>query len=235
MNFISANSEGRRLVASGIYHYFLGGQDTGIRESWASYQLSDGSEIIRVERDAAAYRSRIALDIYQHDDQISKIEIQWQNQNPGLVQSAQAFYHFHADSLTISRVCDDHPYKETYQLPPGMLVSPLMRVTMGPLILKLVEMDTASVLIPDIRDAQNPGTLLSAHVEERQAKYLEADPIQIADQHYDTHRYQYTGDLYTEAAKFWVDPSTKILMRYAYPQTDTDLWVIELHHFQQFV
>ncbi len=228
---ITSIGDDERFYAKGVYHYRLGDNDTHIREPWTIHEQADGTFITRVERDATVFKANLLVEIRSKQSQISNIGIRWTNENEHMVSEATASYEFSEHNLTITRKCEGKQFTENHTLESGVVVSPLMRIGMGAVLTKLVNYpDGTQVLIPNIKEPDNPDVLLSAYFEERKATVLSTETITAGGVVYQAKRYQYIGELYDESAQFWVD-EYGVLLRYTWQQPDGKQWQIDLHDY----
>lgn len=221
------------LIASGSYHYLLGANDTYIREPWTIHERPNTERIIRVERDASAFKANLLTEIHMRTDEIFAIEIRWKNSNEGFVQNATASYYLEGNDLSIIRTCDGKIYREKHDLNDDTLISPLMRIGIGFVLTKLVNYPNGTtVLIPNITKPSDSDGLLGAHFEQRKAKQFAYEPMETGGKLYQATCFQYTGELYDEDARFWLDKH-KILLRYTWKQSDGMMWDVQLHDYNQ--
>jgi len=231
MQLITAIRDDEHLHAQGVYHYALGGKDTQIREPWTIHNREDGTRITRIERDASFYKAKLLAEIHATDGAITSLDIRWENGNDNMVASATASYQFAGNQLQITRTCAGKAYEELHTLDDSVIISPLMRIGIGYVLTKLVQYPQGTnVLIPNIKEPNNPDTLLAAYFEHRQAKELSTEPVVAGGKMYQAKRYQYIGELYDEDAKFWLDKHD-ILLSYSWKQTDGMQWMVDLHDY----
>lgn len=234
MQTITPITPDETLLVSGTYHYNLGANDTFIREPWTIHELRNADHVIRVERDATVFNATLLTEITMRSDKISGIEIHWKNTNENIVQEASASYHFEGNELNIERICDGTTYSEKHSVDKNTLISPLMRIGIGFVLTKLVNYpDGTTVLIPNITKPQAGNVLLGAYFDQRKAKQLAYEPMETGGKLYQTTCFQYTGDLYDEDARFWLD-KYKILLRYTWKQSDGMTWDVQLHDYIRF-
>lgn len=219
-------------IASGVYHYKLGIRDTLVRESWA-IERENGQEIVKVLREAAAFQSKLSSEITLKDGKIIGQTIDWENGNPNHVQKASASYMLEGKQLAIQREIDGKHYSETIEMQDDVILSSLMRVTVGLILKQLLAFPNGSrLIVPNILRADDNVNLLGAHVENRKAKLLSNEPIDAGGKLYQAKCFSYTGDLYDDSARFWIDKHD-ILLRYTWKQQDGMAWDVQLYDYHR--
>jgi hypothetical protein len=219
-------------IASGVYHYKLGIRDTLVRESW-TIERQNGQEIVKVLRDAAAFQSKLSSEIVLEKGKIIGQTINWENANPKHVQKAKASYKVTGQALEIEREIDGKPYSETLTMQQDTILSSLMRVTVGLILKQLLQFPAgSSLIVPNILRADDSVNILGAHIENRQAKLLSNEPIDAGGKLYQAKCFSYTGDLYDDSARFWIDKHD-ILLRYTWKQADGMAWDVQLHNYER--
>lgn len=210
-------------IASGNYAYYLDGEDTSITESWTIDKDADGKIIVHAIRDAQVFQSRIEVSAIKQSGLITSFQVTWENGGDGMVRHVHTDYQISQDIVNVSRAVNGNKKSYTFNYPIMPIISPLMRVFMGDAIVKLSKQaEGATVLIPNITDPTNAGTLLLPKIEQRQAKMLHAEELELAGQSISGDCYSYTGELYDENARFWLDEHFTLL-RYTWGQWDVFL------------
>ena len=225
---MSVESANNSPIAYGVYHYYLGDEDSHINESWRIVEQENGERITWCERDAPTFQTKLITKTHTTNGLITKIEIDWHNKQPNVVHRAHATYQIHDQLLRVERSCDGAQSVEEAELSPDVLIFPLMRIHTGDILAALAQYPHGTkILVPNIREPNNPDVLLQAYFEHRQAKELRQETIEIAGTKYATRLYQYLGAEYTEDAQFWVD-THNVLVRYRWTQANDMDWQVDL-------
>ena len=219
------------IALQGSYDYAYrgpGGEPgpVGVYETFRVFQLHDGGAEILSERTAenGPFPGRLAVKAKCHasvpDDRISRFQVCWE---PVRGRPRRASYRISAASVHCS--IDGGP-EVASSLPPGAVALPLMRVFLGPAVLAVAERagGEAAVLVPDIRDMES-ARLLHPLVDIRQA---EADgtatSLALPFGELPGQMYRFIGGSYSSKSRFWIDPRTKLLLRYEFPLSDGSCW-----------
>jgi hypothetical protein len=195
----------------GSYQYFQRGVRAPVEERW--------------ERDATHVRSTrhvpdkditIAVDARVSADVVTQADVRWDA--PGLQRNARFVL---GDQLRVS--IDARP-EISLDVPGHALLSPLMRVFLGPTLRQVSASSTAMVIVPDIRTPNDSATVLFPLLEMRSARRLGYEAIDLGDGPVQAARYEYLGAHYDADAAFWVGPDG-LLMRYMWRDWRVDLAV----------
>ena len=216
------------LIAEGNYAYRLNGEDAGVTESWSIRQNNDGKIVTNSIRDASQYKSKIEVNAVSQAGVITAFDVIWHNGMDNMVEQAEANYQILDNTVKLRRVINsnDETYKFDYATLP--IVSPLMRVFTGDVIIKLSKFDTPTdVLIPNITNPADKNQLLLPKIEQRHAKLLHRENLEIAGKIISTECYSYIGEQYGDDARFWVD-AHGLLVRYTWGQ-----WDVFLDHYER--
>ena len=206
------------LRAQGTYEYGCNGAPTGVREPWRIDELSDGTLLIHVERDAQVFGTTILLAAVCEAPlaalSFRRVEILLTNQH-----TVCALYEFNGMSVTFTRTLNDEaPQRETFALPDNAVVAPLMRVFLGATIQQVAARgrgDSVPVLVPYLENPQDAERLLRPTFDLRRA-------IKLSD-----GSWQYPGERYDEQSQFWLDDDG-LLLRYRFQQDADTTWEIAL-------
>ena len=217
------------MLFSGSYSYLRNGVATGIRESWSIDQPTSDKLIIRAERDAAVFGSRIKVEAFGPNlSDITQFRIDWANNTPGAVKTAQAIYTIDQSMIQVWRMIDGVESNDLITRPPNLVISPLMRVFYGAMLAKLsAARDVCPVLVPWIHQPNHAQLLLSAQLDPRQAKLVAQTEIDVAGHRHRVKRYEYVGGNYTADSQFWVNEAG-LLVRYTFCQTPDLTWDVLL-------
>jgi hypothetical protein len=241
MQTITSIAADETLVASGNYAYFLNDQPTGVTEPWCIHHLSDGSYCTRVERDArAAFGTTILVEAHSQtpfaSDSLQRFVVQQYNERNAATADVRAEYIFNSQAVTVTRTINGHAVAdETIALPDNTVVSPLMRVFLGPVILQVWQRgggQPVPVLVPSLEQILNPAMLLRPLFDARQAALLGTEEIELAGQSIVARRFQYLSNHYDTDSQFWLDEHG-VLLRYFFPQSPTQSWDTRLVNYQR--
>ena len=210
-------------ITSGNYAYYLDGKDTSITESWTIDKDDQGKIVVHAIRDAQVFQSRIEVSATKQSGLITSFQVTWENGGDGMVKHVHTNYQISQDVVNVSRAVNGNKKSHTFNYPTPPIISPLMRVFMGDTIVKLSKQDDgATVLIPNITNPMNTGTLLLPKIEQRQAKMLHTEELELVGRSISADCYSYTGELYDENARFWLDEH-HTLVRYTWGKWDVFL------------
>jgi hypothetical protein len=208
MRYVTPPGAGETLVAAGVYEYFLNGQPAGVREPWTVHRRADGSQITRVERDAAAYGTTILVEAAP-----SRCEIRLTTAHGPEVH---AVYEFAARECSVARVVNGGARPvENVAWPDGAVFYPLMRVFLGAVILRVAARESAPVVVPSIENPTDAENLLRPNVEERRAELVGVEKT--------ARRYRFLTRHYDDKSAFWLNEQG-LLVRYRFHQSDAQVW-----------
>jgi hypothetical protein len=215
------------MTERGVYHYWLNGTDTGIREAWHMHTQPTGEQIIEITRDASVYGSQISVTIVRQAALLRSATIEWRNNTPGHVAHAHALYTLNDGRLHVSRTADGQSSQASIELGSGRIFSPLVRVTFGSVLRALLgSPHGAEVIVPDIRDPADALRLLAPHIEQRHAQLVGDDTILL----YGTPTHALKVDYATAASDdcftYWLN-DRDLVLRYQM-QRGAQLWDVFL-------
>jgi hypothetical protein len=213
-----------RLIEQGVYTYAVDGQPTGIYERFSVYLRPDGARVTRVSRDARArFGATILLEAESapppRERDLCAFEVRLLNEGKGRMREVRARYTLTASSARVERsIDDDAPRAEVLALPAGVVVSPLMRVFLGPVIVTVAARGRGAevpVLTPSLEDPEDESRVLFGVIDMRRAERLGDEVQVIAGREVATHVYRYLGKPYDDAASFWLmNGNDDLLVRY---------------------
>ena len=230
------------LLASGVYIYLLNDQPTGVTEPWSLHRLPDGSYCTRGERDArAAFGTTILVEAFSHTpfatDGLQRFVVAQSNANHAATNDVRAAYSFADKTVTIARSVNGQAMaSEELDLPENTVVSPLMRVFLGPVIRAVLARGAGQpvpVLVPSLEQMLDPETLLRPLFDYRQAALLGTEDIEVDGRVLPARRLQYLSKHYDANSQFWLD-ETDLLLRYLFHQRLTQIWDTRLTRYQRF-
>jgi hypothetical protein len=212
--------------AHGAYTYLLNGAEAEISETWSVMRQPDGSRRIQSARSAPAFGSLIEVDAREQAGQIVAFDVRWQNSSPGAVPEASASYTI-SKSQIAARVSTFH---FLLPAPPGLVVSPLLRIFQGPAIRSVAELgqgERAPVLVPWIHDPADGERLLTPLIDWRSASRLGAASVVLDGQARAADRYAYIGGRYDDTAEFFL-ADDGMLLRYVFRESEDKIWDVRL-------
>jgi hypothetical protein len=242
MQTITSITPRDELVASGLYTYYLNERPAGVTEAWSVHRSPGGSYCARVERDArAAFGVTILLEVESQapfaPESVRRFVVWQYNEQNIATQDARAEYVFDAQSVTVARAINGHALaEERITLPSGTVISPLMRVFLGPVILRVWRQgggQPVPVLTPSLEKTLDPQTLLRPSLDQRQARFLGEEELSLTDRVCRARRFQYLSRHYDASSQFWLD-ERGVLLRYLFPQSPTQRWDTQLTVYQRF-
>lgn len=139
----------------------------------------------------------------------AEFTLRWTHSGDGHIAERTVWYSVHGSTLTVS--VDGETIERT--VAENAVLFPLLRVFQGAVILAVAEGGEKGrqVIIPDLHALTDPGRLLHPTIETRVARLLSSKDSGI-----DT--YTYEGSVYDGHARFMIDPVTKQLTEYTFPQ-----------------
>jgi hypothetical protein len=230
------------LLASGVYVYFLNEQPTGVTEPWSIHRLPDSSYCTRVERDArAAFGMTILVEAFSRTwlatDDLQRFTVAQSNANHAATSEGRAEYLFSNKTVIVTRSVNSQVMpSEELSLPENTVVSPLMRVFLGPVIRQVLahgKGQPVPVLVPSLEQMLDPETLLRPLFDARQAAMLGAENVEVDGRLLPARRYQYLSKHYDAESQFWLDEND-LLLRYRFVQSSEQVWDTRLTTYRQF-
>jgi hypothetical protein len=211
--------------ASGVYLYYRDEQLLDISEAWTLHRTAQGCLVTRVERNAPAFGALVLVEARQPEyaSEIEQIEVHWWNNAPGAVHVAAASYRLQDGVIDCLRwVGSSEIMRESALTPPTLVVSPLMRIFLGPVLRKVAEMGEATVFVPWLHDPMDADKLLAIDLERRTARALERTMIEVEGVEHATTCYSYHSRDAEDDARFWVNDAG-VLVRYVWNEWDIRL------------
>jgi hypothetical protein len=242
MQNITSIAADETLVASGVYVYFLNEQPTGVTESWSIHRLPDDSYCTRAERDArAAFGTTIRVEAFSQTplatDDLQRFTVTQYNANHAATSDVRAEYLFANQTAIVTRSVNGQVMpSEELSLPANTVVSPLMRVFLGPVIRQVLAHGNGQpvpVLVPSLEQMLDPETLLRPLFDFRQAALLGTEDIEVDGRWLPARRFQYLSNHYDAESQFWLD-ETDLLLRYRFVQSSEQIWDTRLTTYRQF-
>ncbi len=220
-------------VDSGVYHYRLNGQATGIEERWQRYRHPSGAWQVSSSRRVPGLD--LCVDARLSAGLVSRFDVAWcQHGGPRL----RAGYELATDRVTVSRSLASQPATTEDLVFAGSappLLFPLMRIFTGPLIAGLLRSGgRGAVVLPFIADPADHSRLLRPVLSEREARVVEEGvELELDGARLQCRRCEYLGDQYGPGARFWLGPDD-LLVRYQWQQSAQQHWDVCLQRHSAF-
>jgi hypothetical protein len=214
----------------GSYSYSLNGAPAAITETWCIETLANERRITVSERHAPQYGSRLRVEALESEGRITRFEVAWANSGQGAVPDARATYIAHPEAVEVSRFVEGRATAETYPVNGPLVISPLLRIFMGPVIRQVAALGQGrpvNVLAPWILDPADRDRLLTPKFEPRSARRLGADTVPLGASRRPADKYTYVGETYDDTAEFWLDDSG-LLLGYRFTQNQIGQWEVWL-------
>ena len=222
------------VTVEGSYTYARNGEPVAVEERWERVTTSARETIVRSTR-RTANGTTINVEAACVDGLVSSATIEWVSTGPVLRRTVR--YDLANDTFRWSLGHDDadrddrddcdgavENVEPEIALPPGALLSPLLRVFQGPVIAAVARIGMGAVVVPFLHDPSDRARLLSPTIEERTARLVEAG-VGGVDSSRAIDMYTYESSVYDGNACFWLDRETKHLVRYRFRQ-GADQWEV---------
>lgn len=226
-------TEQLKLPASGTYHYYLNDTPAGVVETWRIWRENDAL-CTESRREAVAYQTTLSVATVSASDWLASDFARWEihlQQHTPDAADVRAVYEFGTDhQLQVTRhVNGTLTDKTALTLPVNCLGAPLMRIFLGPTILRVATCEEAGaqVLVPDLMHLADPQRVLQPTFDLRRAEFLNKEKLEVAGCEYATARYAYQGQHYDDQAEFWLD-ARGLLVRYAFRHANGQHWRADL-------
>ena len=205
-------------TVSGEYQYFLNGEKTGVTETFRIERHGDSSVKTFSLRDASVYDTTISVTADETGDQYRSFEITFVKNI-----KARARYTFASDGFRFERYIDGKSINdETYILPAGCLIFPLMRCFQGHTILQVAASQAeTTVLVPFIENPDDAEKILTPTFDLRTAAEIRVEN--------DNRVFKYRSKHYDDESEFLINKEG-LLTAYRFPQTPEKLWEVRLEN-----
>ena len=212
----------------GVYHYLLNGEAQAITEVWERRRLPSGEWLVQSSRRVPGLDIRVEARLTE--GLVTGCELQWLAQGQDALIGS---YTLNDNSLLVSRsdgaqaLANENIEFDASTATP--LLSPLLRVFVGPVISRLLETEgLGQVVVPFIGDASARERLLRPQVSERRARVLtEGVTLQLAGADFSCRLCEYQGDQYGPGTRFWL-AEDQLLLRYQWQQAPDQQWDVWL-------
>ncbi len=204
-------------MESGLYHYYLNGNPTGVTESFEIECSPDGSKITNSQRDATPFKTTIAIQTRQINGRFQNCKVNFVKDETKI----EAIYEFAERSFYILRkINDEVAQAETLDLPKNCIFFPLMRVFQGQTILQVADYQgVTNVLVPDLQTTTKIEQILQPTFDERSAKLLATNN--------NLRIFNYLSKHYDENSEFHLDENG-LLIYYKFVQNNQNIWEVHL-------
>lgn len=169
---------------AGTYHYWLDGQQQTIIEPWEWVREGESASL-KGQRIVDAHVLLNIRALYEKA-QCTDLQLSWQGS--GRIQH----WRYRIQQEQLLWACQGGP-DGTLELPGGCRLFPLLRAATG-LLLPQLQVESASIVLPDIRQAPGQPGFLHPHISPRRAE-------RINEQHW---RY-YGGEYGEPGSDYWLD------------------------------
>lgn len=225
-------------LAQGRYQYSCDGREMPVQDSWQLGHDRLGRRLLVSRRLVGEEGFGIEVRALLSAGLVSECRIHWRDQ----VDEVTAHYRLLTAENAVPEMGDAIEAHWTGPNGPqqlqvegrGRLLFPLMRIFMGPLLLKLRQFgEGCEVVTPDIVDPSQRGKLLAPRVSHRSARPLAGDAATQGAQELGTEvsGYVYHGDEAERDAHCYVD-GRGLLVGYDWPSSTGRLWQVRLRDLE---
>ncbi len=221
-------------LAQGRYQYSCDGRIMPVQDDWQLGRNASGQQLLVSRRHVGEQGNGIEVRALMDAGLVTESRVTWRDE----VDEVNAHYRLAPQSEKRPAMGD--PIEAEWTGPNGLqhsivegdnrLLFPLMRIFMGPLLLRLCDMEFGcEVVAPDIVDPSQRGKLLAPRVSHRRAAMMPGDAnIQgVHDLGEDIAVFSYQGDEAERDAHCFVDPRG-LLVGYDWPSSTGRLWQVRL-------
>ncbi|SHF03217.1 hypothetical protein SAMN04487965_1209 [Microbulbifer donghaiensis] len=225
-------------LAQGRYHYSCDGREMPVQDSWQLGEDDEGVRTLVSQRLVGEQGFGMEVRARLREGLVSECRVCWRDE----VDEVNAHYRLRSadgeapklgDLIEVDWTGPNGPQQATVA-GRGRLLFPLMRIFMGPLLLKLEQFtDGLEVVTPDIVDPSQRGKLLAPRVSHRSARPMVGDIAIPRTQELgpDISAYIYQGDEAERDAHCYVN-SRGLLVGYDWPSSTGRLWQVRLRDLE---
>ena len=199
------------VTDAGRYVYVRNGESVSVDEHWDREHATPDDVFVRSWR-ATPSGTSIGVEARCNKGLAMTAVIEWESNGP--IKRRTVRYAVLRQTLVWSLDGANH----VMAVPVGALLSPLLRVFQGPVIAAVADIGSQAVIVPFLHDPTDAERLLTPTVELRTAQIVEAGDDGV-------DMYTYESSVYDRDARFWIDRSTRHLLRYRFRQ-GSDQWEI---------
>ncbi len=225
-------------LAQGRYHYSCDGREMPVQDSWQLGEDGEGRRVLISQRLVGEEGFGMEVGALFSDGLVRDFHVSWRDQ----VGEVNAHYRLSCNQGEAPRLGDTIEANWTGPNGPqqafvegkGRLLFPLMRIFMGPLLVKLEQFrEGLEVVTPDIVDPSQRGKLLAPRVSHRSARPMAGDAATQGAQELGANvcGYIYQGDEAERDAHCYVD-ERGLLVGYDWPSSTGRLWQVRLRDLE---
>jgi hypothetical protein len=229
MRQIHPTSLHEKFVASGVYSYTHNGKPAEFIERWSVHELPDGSQIVRVDRDAMGLT--LLLEALRDSHSIARFDAHLFTSVDGVFRQVRATYLFNNGFAQIGRTLNNGTHSQTETpLTPNTAIYPNARIFLGSVVRQLANQpqNETSVFSFHLADPSDPDTLLGV-VENRPVHLVGVKEVDFEGVATKVQGYHFLGGSYDEKTIFWID-EYDLLIQYEYQHED-DQWLAVLTNY----
>ncbi|WGL17582.1 hypothetical protein PVT68_04640 [Microbulbifer bruguierae] len=225
-------------LAQGRYQYSCDGRIMPVQDDWQLGRDELGRQLLISRRLVGEQGHGIEVRALMLAGLVSECRVTWKDE----VDQVNAHYRLRPPAGAQPQM--GNPVEAEWTGPNGLqqstleghnrLLFPLMRIFMGPLLLRLCDMEFGcEVVAPDIVDPSQRGKLLAPRVSHRRASIVANDAhIQgVHDLGPDVSVFSYHGDEAERDAHCFVD-QRGLLVGYDWPSSTGRLWQVRLRDLE---
>ncbi|MFC6632688.1 hypothetical protein [Microbulbifer taiwanensis] len=225
-------------LAQGRYQYSCDGREMPVRDSWQLGEDDEGRRTLVSQRLVGDQGFGMEVRALLCEGLVREFRVNWRDE----VDEVNAHYRLCSadgempqlgDTIEANWTGPNGP-QQSYVEGRGRLLFPLMRIFMGPLLLKLEQFrEGLEVVTPDIVDPSQRGKLLAPRVSHRSARPMAGDAASQGTQELgaDISAYIYQGDEAERDAHCYVD-RRGLLVGYDWPSSTGRLWQVRLRDLE---
>ncbi|WP_250458673.1 hypothetical protein [Microbulbifer litoralis] len=225
-------------LAQGRYYYSCDGREMPVQDSWQFGRDGDGHRVLISQRLVGEQGYGMEVRARLSEGLVSECLVRWRDE----VDEVEAQYRLRAGDGAEPQLGDEIEADWTGPNGPqraqvagrGRLLFPLMRIFMGPLLLKLEPFrEGLEIVSPDIVDPSQRGKLLAPRISHRSARLMAGDAATQGAQELgaDVSGYIYQGDEAERDVHCYVD-GRGLLVGYDWPSSTGRLWQVRLRDLE---
>ena len=214
---------------NGGYKYLVDGEPAEIVETFEINRRSGDRIETSSQRVAKSFGTKISVHSIQNGSEFQRVEVRMVNEHIPELAEVVAVYEFSDRNIVFSRQINNAAVNDELVNPPkDYLVFPLMRCFQGAVILDVAKNETpTNVLVPNIEEPGDVNTLLAPTFDQRNARFLSSETIEIDGQAVKADEYSYLSKHYADDSRFWID-ADGMLVKYVFHQPNGQSWCVEL-------
>ncbi|WP_346837224.1 hypothetical protein [Microbulbifer sp. SAOS-129_SWC] len=224
-------------LAQGRYYYCCDGREMPVQDHWQLGDDDRGRRLLLSQRLVGERGFGMEVGAVLCGGLVSECRITWRDE----VDEVSACYQLQSAAaqpqlgdIIEARWSGPNGPQEAQLNGRNRLLFPLMRIFMGPLLLKLLQCrDGLEVVSPDIVDPSQRGKLLAPRISHRSARLLAGDTATQGAQELgaDVTGFVYQGDEAERDAHCFVD-GRGLLVGYDWPSSTGRLWQVRLRDLE---